>query len=140
MRDHELEEIARYVNADRFINRIPDRFAAEVKERGVALSQGEKQLLAFARALAYNPRVLILDEATSSVDSETEALIQDALVRLMKKRTFIVIAHRLSTIERINNIIVLHKGRIVERGTHAELLAKKGFYHDLYRIQFKQSS
>ena len=140
MRDHELEEIARYVNADRFINRIPDRFAAEVKERGVALSQGEKQLLAFARALAYNPRVLILDEATSSVDSETEGLIQDALARLMTKRTFIVIAHRLSTIERINNIIVLHKGRIVERGTHRELLEKKGYYHDLYRIQFKQSS
>ena len=137
---HELEEIARYVNADRFINRIPDRFAAEVKERGVALSQGEKQLLAFARALAYNPRVLILDEATSSVDSETEALIQDALARLMTKRTFIVIAHRLSTIERINSIIVLHKGRIVERGTHRELLEKKGYYHDLYRIQFKQSS
>ncbi len=139
MQDHELEEIARYVNADRFINRIPDRFSAEVKERGVALSQGEKQLLAFARALAYNPRVLILDEATSSVDSETEALIQDALARLMKKRTFIVIAHRLSTIERISNIIVLHKGRIVERGTHQELLAKKGYYHDLYRIQFKQT-
>lgn len=140
MRDHELEEIARYVNADRFINRIPDGFSAEVKERGVALSQGEKQLLAFARALAYNPRVLILDEATSSVDSETEALIQDALARLMKKRTFIVIAHRLSTIERINNIIVLHRGRIVERGTHRELLEKKGYYHDLYRIQFKQTS
>jgi ATP-binding cassette subfamily B multidrug efflux pump len=139
MRDHELEEIARYVNADRFINRIPDRFAAEVKERGAALSQGEKQLLAFARALAYNPRVLILDEATSSVDSETEALIQDALARLMKKRTFIVIAHRLSTIERINNIIVLHKGRIVERGTHRELIEKKGYYHDLYRIQFRQN-
>lgn len=138
MQDHELEEIARYVNADRFINRIPDRFSAEVKERGVALSQGEKQLLAFARALAYSPRVLILDEATSSVDSETEALIQDALARLMRKRTFIVIAHRLSTIERISNIIVLHKGRIVERGTHRELLAKKGYYHDLYRIQFKQ--
>jgi ATP-binding cassette subfamily B multidrug efflux pump len=138
IRDHELEEIARYVNADRFINRIPDRFAAEVKERGVTLSQGEKQLLAFARALAYNPRVLILDEATSSVDSETESLVQDALGRLMKGRTFIVIAHRLSTIERINNIIVLHKGRIVERGTHGELLRKKGYYHDLYRIQFKQ--
>jgi ATP-binding cassette subfamily B multidrug efflux pump len=137
--DRELEEIARYVNADRFINRIPNGFAAEVKERGVALSQGEKQLLAFARALAYNPRVLILDEATSNVDSETEALIQDALARLMKKRTFIVIAHRLSTIERINNIIVLHKGRIVERGTHQELLAKKGYYHDLYRIQFRQN-
>jgi ABC-type multidrug transport system fused ATPase/permease subunit len=133
-----LERIAQYVNADRFINRIPDRFNAEVMERGSLLSQGEKQLLAFARVLAYDPSVLILDEATSSVDSETESLIQDALEKLMKNRTFIVIAHRLSTIERIDNIIVLHKGRIVERGTHKELLEVKGFYHDLYRIQFKK--
>jgi ATP-binding cassette subfamily B protein len=133
----ELERIAQYVNADRFINRIPERFSAEVKERGAALSQGEKQLLAFARALAYNPKVLVLDEATSNVDSETESLIQDALIKLIKGRTFIVIAHRLSTIERISNIIVLHKGKIVERGSHKELLKKRGFYYNLYRIQFK---
>ena len=133
----ELERIAQYVNADRFINRIPERFNAEVKERGAMLSQGEKQLLAFARALAYNPKVLVLDEATSNVDSETESLIQDALIKLMKGRTFIVIAHRLSTIERISNIIVLHKGKIVERGSHRELLKKRGFYYDLYKIQFK---
>lgn len=134
--EDELEMVARYVNADRFIDRLPERFNAEVKERGIVLSQGERQLLAFARALAYNPRVLILDEATSSVDPETESLIQDALEKLMVGRTFIVIAHRLSTIEKIRNIIVLHKGRIVERGTHKELLAKKGFYYDLYRVQF----
>ncbi|TET22472.1 MAG: ABC transporter ATP-binding protein [Candidatus Cloacimonadota bacterium] len=138
MDEKNLERIAQYVNADRFINRIPDRFNAEVMERGSLLSQGEKQLLAFARVLAYDPSVLILDEATSSVDSETESLIEDALDKLMKNRTFIVIAHRLSTIERIDNIIVLHKGRIVERGTHKELLEAKGFYHDLYRIQFKK--
>jgi len=136
--EDELERIAKYVNADRFINKMPDRFNAEVKERGAVLSQGEKQLLAFARAFAYNPSVLILDEATSSVDSETESLIQDALGKLMKGRTFIVIAHRLSTIERINNIIVLHKGRIVERGTHKELLKKGGFYYNLYRVQFER--
>ncbi|TES92732.1 MAG: ABC transporter ATP-binding protein [Candidatus Cloacimonadota bacterium] len=139
MNEGELEMIARYVNADRFINKIPDGFDAEVKERGVSLSQGEKQLLAFARALAYNPSVLILDEATSSVDTETESLIQDALAKLMKGRTFIVIAHRLSTIERIKNIIVLQKGRIVERGTHKELLEKRGYYYDLYRVQFKNT-
>jgi len=136
MDEEKLKEITRYVNADRFINKMPNGFDAEVKERGAILSQGEKQLLAFARALAYNPRVLILDEATSSVDAETEFLIQEALTRLMKNRTFIVIAHRLSTIERINNIIVLHKGRIVERGTHTELLKKKGYYYNLYEAQF----
>lgn len=137
MTENDLEEIIQYVNADRFINKIPDRFNAEIMERGALLSQGEKQLLAFARALVYNPSVLILDEATSSIDSETESLIQNALTRLMKGRTFIVIAHRLSTIERINKIIVLHKGRIVERGTHKELIQKKGYYYDLYRLQFK---
>jgi len=137
--EDELERVARYVNADRFINKMPLKFEADVKERGAVLSQGERQLLAFARALTYNPKILILDEATSSVDSVTESLIQDALGKLMKGRTFIVIAHRLSTIERIDNIIVLHKGRIVERGTHAELLQKKGFYYNLYRIQFLKS-
>ncbi len=137
--ENELERVAKYVNADRFINRIPLRFEADVRERGVSLSQGERQLLAFARALTYNPKILILDEATSSVDSVTESLIQDALGKLMKGRTSIVIAHRLSTIERIDNIIVLHKGRIVERGTHNELLSKKGFYYDLYRVQLLKS-
>jgi ATP-binding cassette subfamily B multidrug efflux pump len=136
MDEDELEKIANYINADRFINKMPDRFQSEVKERGATLSEGEKQLLAFARALAYDPKVLILDEATSSVDTETESLIQDALIRLMEGRTFIVIAHRLSTIERIKNIIVLHKGRIVERGTHEELLKKRGYYYALYKLQF----
>ena len=107
-----------------------------MKERGATLSTGEKQLLSFARALAFDPRILVLDEATSSVDTETELLIQDALHRLMQGRTSIVIAHRLSTIQDVDRIVVLHKGVVREMGTHQELLALKGIYSRLYQLQY----
>jgi ATP-binding cassette subfamily B protein len=121
-----------------FIERLPGGFDARVRERGGGLSVGEKQLLAFARALAFDPRVLILDEATSSIDTETEQSIQRALERLLQGRTSIVIAHRLSTIQRADRILVLHKGEVRELGTHQELLAQRGIYHRLYELQFSR--
>lgn len=134
----ELREMARHVNADRFIDRLPAGYDEEVHERGLTLSTGQRQLLAFARALAFDPKILILDEATSNIDTETEQLIQDALVKLMEGRTSIVIAHRLSTIQHADNILVMHKGRIREEGTHQELLAKRGYYYRLYQLQYAQ--
>jgi ATP-binding cassette subfamily B multidrug efflux pump len=128
---------AEAVAASRFIEKLPQGYDTEVKERGATLSVGQKQLLSFARALAHDPRVLILDEATSSVDTETEQLIQKALAVLMKGRTAIVIAHRLSTVQNVDEILVLHKGRIKERGTHQELLARRGMYWKLYQLQYK---
>ncbi len=128
---------AEAVHAHRFIERLPNGYDTEVKERGATLSVGQKQLLSFARALAHDPRVLILDEATSSVDTETEQLIQDALRVLLRGRTAIVIAHRLSTVQNVDEILVLHKGRIRERGTHQELLARRGVYWKLYELQYK---
>ena len=128
---------AEAVHAHRFIERLPHGYDTEVKERGATLSVGQKQLLSFARALAHDPRVLILDEATSSVDTETEQLIQDALRVLLRGRTAIVIAHRLSTVQNVDEILVLHKGRIRERGTHQELLARRGVYWKLYELQYK---
>jgi ATP-binding cassette subfamily B protein len=135
--DERVEAAARAVGADRFIAALPAGFATEVKERGSTLSVGQKQLLSFARALAHDPRVLILDEATSSVDTETESLIQEALRVLLRGRTAIVIAHRLSTIQHVDEILVLHKGQIRERGTHQELLAARGLYWRLYQLQYK---
>jgi ATP-binding cassette subfamily B multidrug efflux pump len=128
---------AEAVAAHRFIERLPRGYDTEVKERGATLSVGQKQLLSFARALAHDPRVLILDEATSSVDTETEQLIQQALRVLLQGRTAIVIAHRLSTVQKVDEILVLHKGRIRERGTHQELLARRGMYWKLYELQYK---
>ncbi|HET7290964.1 MAG TPA: ABC transporter ATP-binding protein [Vicinamibacteria bacterium] len=128
---------ARAVHAEAFVERLPGGYDAEVKERGATLSTGQKQLLSFARALAHDPRVLILDEATSSVDTETERLIQDALRVLLRGRTAIVIAHRLSTIRNVDEILVLHKGRIRERGAHEELLQRRGLYWRLYQLQYK---
>jgi ATP-binding cassette subfamily B protein len=128
---------ARTVGADRFIERLPSGYDTEVKERGATLSVGQKQLISFARALAYNPKILILDEATSSVDTETEILIQAAIKNLLRGRTSIVIAHRLSTIQSADKIIVLHKGEIREVGTHQELLALGGIYYKLYQLQYK---
>ena len=128
---------AEAVSAHRFIERLPKGYDTEVTERGSTLSVGQKQLLSFARALAHDPRVLILDEATSSVDTETEQLIQEALSVLMRGRTSIVIAHRLSTVQNVDQILVLHKGRIRERGTHQELLARRGMYFKLYELQYK---
>jgi ATP-binding cassette, subfamily B, multidrug efflux pump len=131
-----LERAVRDVHARAFIDRLPGGFDATVHERGATLSAGEKQLLAFARTLAADPDVLLLDEATANVDSHTEALIQQALHRLMEGRTSLVIAHRLSTIQDVDRIIVIHRGRIREMGTHTELLDKKGIYSRLYQLQW----
>jgi len=128
-------ESARFVNAD-FVEALPDGYHTEVKERGVTLSVGERQLLSFARAVAFDPTVLVLDEATASIDSHTEALIQQSLHKIMEGRTSIVIAHRLSTIREADRIIVLHKGELVEAGTHEELLALDGLYAALHSLQF----
>lgn len=138
--DEKVKEVARYVNADEFIRRLPNGYQEEVMERGATLSSGQRQLLAFARTLAFNPAVLVLDEATSNIDTETELLIQDALAKLTKNRTTIVIAHRLSTIQHADRIIVLNKGRIYETGTHQELLAAKGMYHSLYMLQYQKDA
>lgn len=138
--DDRIEWAAREVRATSFIEKLPDRFAAKVRERGAGFSVGQKQLISFARALAFDPRILVLDEATSSIDTETEQLIQQAIERVMSGRTSIIIAHRLSTIQRVNKIVVLHKGRIREMGDHQELLAKRGIYYKLYQLQYKEQS
>jgi ATP-binding cassette subfamily B protein len=135
--DERVVAAARAVHVDRFVEGLPQGYETAVRERGATLSVGQKQLLSFARALAHDPRVLILDEATSSVDTETEALIQDALGVLLRGRTAIVIAHRLSTIQNVDEILVLHKGRIRERGSHQQLLAQRGLYWRLYQLQYK---
>jgi ATP-binding cassette subfamily B multidrug efflux pump len=131
---------AHEVSAEPFINRLKGAYEAEVKERGAGLSVGQKQLISFARALAFDPAILILDEATSSIDTETEQLIQQAIERVMRNRTSIVVAHRLSTIQRADQIIVLHHGEIREQGTHQELLAERGLYWKLYKLQYADGS
>jgi ATP-binding cassette subfamily B protein len=136
--DERLQAAAREVHADDFIRRLPEGYATELRERGAGLSVGQKQLISFARALAFDPRILILDEATSSIDTETEILIRDAVERLIADRTSIVIAHRLSTIQSVDKIIVMHKGEIREMGTHQDLLAERGLYWRLYQLQFYQ--
>jgi ATP-binding cassette subfamily B multidrug efflux pump len=135
--DEEVEAAARLANADFFIRRLPQGYQTAVAERGSNLSQGQRQLLAIARTILADPRILVLDEATSSVDTRTETHIQGALLQLMKGRTSFVIAHRLSTIREADEILVIDAGRIVERGTHSQLLAKRGFYHGLYMSQFR---
>jgi ATP-binding cassette subfamily B multidrug efflux pump len=135
--DERIRAAAKVVGAQRFIEKMPGQYREEVKERGATLSVGQKQLISFARALAVHPRILILDEATSSVDTETELLIQNAIRKLLHGRTSIVIAHRLSTIQSAAKIIVMHKGRVREMGTHQELLAQGGLYHRLYQLQYK---
>lgn len=134
-----VKQVATYVNANHFIERLPGGYKEPVMERGSTLSAGERQLLAFARTLAYNPRILILDEATANIDTETEILIQDALKKLIKDRTTIAVAHRLSTIQHSDKIIVLTKGLIKEVGNHQELLDKQGIYYDLYQLQYKNN-
>jgi ATP-binding cassette subfamily B protein/subfamily B ATP-binding cassette protein MsbA len=134
--EEKAKKAARYVNAEEFIKKLPGGYYYEVKERGATLSAGQRQLIAFARALAFDPKVLILDEATASIDTQSEILIQDALNKLTAYRTTIVIAHRLSTIKNADKIIVLHKGRIKEMGTHHELLAERGMYYRLYKLQW----
>ena len=136
--DGRVKRAAEAVHADRFISALPGGYAAKMAERGSTLSVGQKQLLSFARALAFDPRVLVLDEATSSVDTETEIVIRDALHALMAGRTTIAIAHRLSTIQDMDQILVLHKGTLREQGTHQDLLAKRGIYFKLFELQYAQ--
>ena len=138
--DEEIVAAARLVNADSFISRLPQGYETPVMERGANFSLGQRQLIAFARAILANPRILILDEATSSVDTRTEQLIQQALARLLKGRTSIVIAHRLSTIRNADRVVFVDEGRIVEEGTHDELMAMKGRYYELYMRQFRAES
>ena len=134
--DEEVMAAARLARADTFIERLPQQYQTVLGERGSGLSQGQRQLLSIARAALANPRILILDEATSSVDTRTERLIQHALDELLKGRTSFVIAHRLSTIRNADLLLVLKDGQIIERGKHDELLAAKGFYYNLYMSQF----
>jgi ABC-type multidrug transport system fused ATPase/permease subunit len=135
--DNQVEAASRYVKADTFIERLPEKYDHEVKERGAMFSTGERQLLSFARALAFNPKILVLDEATSNTDAQTEHLIQEGLLNLMKGRTSIIIAHRLSTIRNVDRILVMHNGQILEEGTHEELLARGGLYYKLYLLQYQ---
>jgi ATP-binding cassette subfamily B protein len=137
IRDEDVESAAGQVNVLEFIRGLPDGFRHAIRERGSGLSTGQKQLISFARALAHNPRYLILDEATSSVDTDTEFRVRAALVRMVEGRTSIVIAHRLSTIQRADRILVMHKGKLREIGTHQELLAVRGIYWKLYQLQYK---
>jgi ATP-binding cassette subfamily B multidrug efflux pump len=135
--DEDVEKAAEDVNLADFVRTLPGGFKEEVRERGSTLSTGQKQLISFARALAHDPKILILDEATSSVDTETEFRVRDALNRMVEGRTSVVIAHRLSTVQRADKIIVMHKGQVREMGTHQELLAHRGIYYKLYQLQYK---
>jgi ATP-binding cassette subfamily B protein len=137
IRDEDVEQAAEDVNLADFIRALPKGFDEEVRERGSTLSTGQKQLISFARALAHDPKILILDEATSSVDTETEFRVRDALSRMVEGRTSLIIAHRLSTVQRADKIIVMHKGQVREMGTHQQLLAERGIYFKLYQLQYK---
>jgi ATP-binding cassette subfamily B protein len=132
-----VERALREVGLAEFVATLQQGVETQVTERGATFSVGQRQLISFARALAHNPRFMILDEATSSVDTKTELLIRDALDRLLEGRTAIVIAHRLSTIQHANRILVFHKGRLREQGSHQELLAQRGIYYKLYQLQYK---
>jgi ABC-type multidrug transport system fused ATPase/permease subunit len=140
MTDEDVRRALHAVHASRFVDRLPQGVDTPVTERGATFSSGQKQLLSFARALAFDPKVLILDEATASVDTDTELLIRDALKVVMRGRTTIAIAHRLSTIQDMDRILVLHKGELRESGTHQELLAARGIYHRLYQLQFESTA
>jgi ATP-binding cassette subfamily B protein len=140
MPDERIAWAAGEVHANEFIEKLPAGFKSEVRERGAGLSVGQKQLISFARALAFDPALLILDEATSSIDTETEQLIQQAIERVMRDRTSILVAHRLSTIQRADRIIVLHHGEIREQGSHQELLTLRGLYWRLYKLQYADRS
>jgi ATP-binding cassette subfamily B protein len=136
--EHAIKEASAQVNLLEFVESLPEKFEQPVRERGNGFSTGQKQLISFARALAHNPRFLILDEATSSVDTETEFRVRDALAKMVEGRTSLVIAHRLSTIQRADRIFVMHKGQLRESGTHQELLAlRDGIYRKLYELQYK---
>ncbi|HEV2698385.1 MAG TPA: ABC transporter ATP-binding protein, partial [Terriglobales bacterium] len=135
--DEDVRQAAEDVNLTDFIHNLPNTYKEEVHERGSTLSTGQKQLISFARALAHSPKILILDEATSSVDTETEFKVRDALGKMVEGRTSIIIAHRLSTVQRADKIIVMHKAQLREMGTHQQLLAKRGIYFKLYQLQYK---
>ncbi|GIQ70527.1 ABC transporter ATP-binding protein [Xylanibacillus composti] len=137
--DEKVREICRFVNADAFIEKLPRQYDEPILERGVNLSAGQRQLLAVARTLAFNPSILILDEATANIDTETELLIQDAFAKISKGRTTLIVAHRLSTIQHADKIVVLHKGRIREIGSHQELLRQDGLYRKLYELQYREA-
>ncbi|MCK7487983.1 MAG: ATP-binding cassette domain-containing protein [Bacillus subtilis] len=134
--DQEIVEACKYVNADRFIDKMPNKYNELVRERGNNFSTGQRQLLSFARTLVHRPSVMILDEATANIDTETEELIQESLKKLMHIGTMIIVAHRLSTIQHVDKIIVMQKGKIIEMGSHQELLHNKGHYYTLYRLQY----
>ncbi|SHK01235.1 ATP-binding cassette, subfamily B [Anaerobranca californiensis DSM 14826] len=138
--DEDIKRIAQTINAHHFIEKLPQKYDEEVQERGSTFSAGQRQLLAFARALAFDPAILVLDEATANIDTETEELIQKALTKLIEGRTTIIVAHRLSTIQNADKIIVMHKGKVREMGTHQELLEKGGLYYDLYQLQYKEQT
>ena len=133
--DEQIKDAAKEVNAAHFIEQMPNQYHEPVSERGSTLSQGQRQLLSFARTLALDPKILVMDEATANIDTETEQLIQKALETLMSGRTTIMVAHRLSTIQHADNIIVMHKGKIREQGTHQDLLKQDGLYKKLYELQ-----
>ena len=137
--DEEIIEASKYVNAHNFISRLPNKYDEHVIENGAAFSAGQRQLISFARTLSFKPDILILDEATANIDTETEVLIQDALKKLMKGRTTLIVAHRLSTVQNSSKIIVMHKGEIREEGTHQELLSQKGIYYKLYKLQYEHA-
>ncbi|WP_240516010.1 ABC transporter ATP-binding protein [Candidatus Izimaplasma bacterium ZiA1] len=136
--DEEMVDACKYVNADKFIEKLPNRYEEEVRERGNNFSSGQRQLLSFARTIVHDPKIMILDEATSNIDTETEQLIQESLTKMMSIGTMLIVAHRLSTIQHVDRIIVLSKGEIIEQGTHQELLKQKGHYHNLYELQYKE--
>ena len=135
--DEEIAEACRYVNADSFIEKLPDRYEEEIIEKGENLSQGQRQLLSFARTVIHKPQILILDEATANIDTETEVLIQQSLEKMKSIGTMLVVAHRLSTIQHADQIIVLQNGKIVEKGDHQQLLKNRGYYYKLYQLQFE---
>ena len=136
--DEEIMQACKYVNADHFINKLEKGLDEEVRERGNNFSAGQRQLISFARTIVHKPEVMILDEATANIDTETEVLIQDSLEKMMNIGTMIIVAHRLSTIQHADNIIVLSHGEILEQGNHQELLKQKGQYYKLYQLQFNK--
>ena len=138
--DDEVMDACRYVNADSFINKTEKGLDEEVRERGNNFSAGQRQLLSFARTIIHKPSVMILDEATANIDTETELLIQDSLEKMMNIGTMLIVAHRLSTIQHADNIILLSQGKIIEQGNHQELLALRGKYYNLYSLQYSKQS
>ena len=137
--DEEIIKSCQYVNANSFIDKLDKGLDYEILERGANFSSGQRQLLSFARTILHKPSIMILDEATANIDTETEVLIQDSLEKMMNVGTMLIVAHRLSTVQNCDNIIVLHKGKIVEMGNHHSLLAQRGLYYNLYELQYKHS-